>query len=145
MKQLRLTDFKATRQVIEIDHHGNDSEAESFGFFDVPSDDEEEDDETTLHSKQKKWDTIPGVVQNHLKDFQVSMLTDGISKIYNSHQVAAQRNQKAATSKDAEKLYESIREKFQFWVNPPDPDNKLLKSLKDEKIVPNWYYIPKVI
>ena len=45
MKQLRLTDFKATRQIIETtdmaDHHGNDSEAESVGFFDVPSDDEE--------------------------------------------------------------------------------------------------------
>ena len=73
------------------------------------------------------------------------MLTDGISKIHNSHQVAAQRNQKAVTSKDAEKLYESIREKYQFWVNPADPDNKLLKLLKDEKIAPNWYYIPKVI
>ncbi len=73
------------------------------------------------------------------------MLTDGISKIHNSHQVAANRNQKAATSKDAEKLYEAIRERYQFWVNPIDPDNKLLKSVKGDDIVPNWYYIPKVI
>jgi hypothetical protein len=43
MKQLRLTDFKATRQIIERDEmvNGDHSEAESFGSFDVPSDDED--------------------------------------------------------------------------------------------------------
>ncbi len=43
MKQLRLTDFKATNQIIETDELviENDNEADSVGFFDVPSDDEE--------------------------------------------------------------------------------------------------------